>query len=81
MLKPGEEDLTDQRERLTAARNDLSSAFAAVEAEAKSLKKRLGNNRDADLTQFFALINHTRRAEENYDLARYDLATAGGEDG
>lgn len=81
MLKPGEEDLTDQRERLSDARQTLSSAFAAVESEAKSLKKRLGNNRDVDLTDFFALVNTVRRAEEDYDMARYDLSTAGGEDG
>lgn len=81
MLKPGEEDLTDQQDRLSDARKDLSQAFSAVETEAKSLKKRLGNNRDADLTDFFALVNVVRRAEETYDLARYDLGTAGGEDG
>lgn len=81
MLKPGDEDLTEQRERLSQTRQTLSSAFAAVETEAKSLKKRLGNDRDADLTDFFAYITAVRRAEENYDLARYDLGTAGGEDG
>ena len=81
MLKYGEEDLTAQRERLTEARQTLSSTFAAIEAEAKSLKKRLGNNRDVDLTEFFALTNAARRDEEAYDLARYDLGTAGGEDG
>lgn len=81
MLKPGEEDLTEQQERLSSARQNLSSAFAAVESEAKSLKKRLGNDRDVDLTDFFALVSTVRRAEETYDLARYDLGTAGGEDG
>lgn len=81
MLKPSEEDLTDQRERLADARIALSSVLASVETEAKSLKKRFGNNRDADLTDFFAYSNAVRRAEENYDLARYDLMTAGGEDG
>ena len=81
MLKPGEEDLTEQRERLANSRRDLSSAFSSVEAEAKSLKKRLGNDRDVDLTDFFALVSHVRRVEESYDLARYDLGTAGGEDG
>lgn len=81
MLKPTEEDLSDQRERLTQARQDLSAALASVEAESKTLKKRLGNNRDVELTEFFALINNVRRAEESYDLARYDLGTAGGEDG
>lgn len=81
MLKPGEEDLTDQQERLSSARQNLSSVFAAVESEAKSLKKRLGNDRDVDLTDFFALVSNVRRAEEAYDLARYDLSTAGGEDG
>lgn len=81
MLKPGEEDLTDQRERLVKARQDLSDTFAAVESEAKSLKKRLGNNRDVDLSDFFALVSMARRTEEAYDLARYDLGTAGGEDG
>lgn len=81
MLRPGEEDLTEQQTRLTDARSTLSSAFAAVEAEAKTLKKRLGNDRDADLTDFFATVATVRRAEETYDLARYDLGTAGGEDG
>ena len=81
VLKPGEEDLTDQQERLSDARKDLSSAFAAVETESKSLKKRLGNDRDVDLTDFFALVNGVKRLEEAYDLARYDLSTAGGEDG
>lgn len=81
MLRPGEEDLTAQRERLTDARTTLSEALAGVEAEAKTLRKRYGNNRDADLTTFYALVNAVRSAEEACDLARYDLATADGEDG
>lgn len=81
MLKHGEEDLTAQRERLTSARQTLSATFAAIESEAKSLKKRLSNNRDVDLTEFYALVSTARRDEEAYDLARYDLGTAGGEDG
>lgn len=81
MLKPGEEDLADQQARLTSARQDLSEMLAAIESEAKTLKKRFANNRDADLSDFFALTNAVRRCEEAYDLARYDLGTAGGEDG
>lgn len=81
MLRPGEEDLTAQRARLTDARTNLSEALAAVESEAKTLRKRYGNNRDADLTTFYTFVNAVRTAEEAYDLARYDLATADGEDG
>lgn len=81
VLKRGEEDLTEQQERLSIVRAALMSAFASVEAEAKTLKKRFGNDRDADLTNFFVAVTSVRRAEEAYDLARYDLRTAGGEDG
>lgn len=81
MLKPGEEDVTTQKERVTEAREALAQALSDVEREAKALKKRFSNNRDDDLDNLYSLINAVRRAEEDYDLARYDLSTASGEDG
>lgn len=81
MLKPGEEDVTAQKQRVAETRENLAQALSNVEKEAKSLKKRFSNNRDDDLDNLYSLINAVRRAEEDYDLARYDLGTASGEDG
>lgn len=81
MNKALKEDLTEQLERLETTREALSEAFAAVEQEAKTLKKRFGGNRDADLTLFDTAVTAVRRAEIAYDQAQYDLRTASGEDG
>lgn len=81
MLRPGEEDLSDQRNRLTQARAELAETLASLEAEAKTAKKRLQSNRDVDLSDLHALVNGVKRGEEACDMARYDLDTASGEDG
>lgn len=74
MIRADREDLTVQRARVEEAAKALYNATDWVAQQAKAAK------RTRDLAPVYGAVKALRRAEEAYDLARLDLATASGED-
>ncbi len=82
MRRPGEEDLTAQRDAVTTAHSNLHDALSILAGEAAlaaKVARRKGGQ--PDLPAVYAAANAVRRAEEALDTATYDLSTASGEHG
>lgn len=74
MIRADREDLTAQRGRVEQAATGVYNSLDWLGRQAKAAK------RTRDLAPVYGAVEALRRAEEAYDLARLDLATASGED-
>lgn len=83
-MRVDREDLTAQRDALTAARAGLHDALRAVEREAGDAARPAGSKakrpQAVDLTAYLAAHQAVLRAEQTVDLATLDLHTAAGGD-
>jgi multidrug efflux pump subunit AcrA (membrane-fusion protein) len=83
-LRPDREDLTSQRERVAAARAGLARALADLAGEAAlahgDLRSRAKRPPEPDMPAVYAAVTRVREAENVLDIAKADLATAGGQD-
>jgi len=72
----------EQRERADAARTALRESLAVLADDAKSAAGRLGgkNPKPVDLSNVIGAFRAVQRAEDDYDIALTDLATASGAD-
>lgn len=77
------EDYSEQEARLAEAKATLVKALEDLSQESRLAAKALGSKRPrANLVDgVTAEFRAVERAEESYELARYDLRTARGEDG
>ncbi len=69
------ENVAPQVDALSTRMLELRSALADLHSAAKGAMSRI-----EDLSEVYGAMSAVRRAEEAFDLARLDLATARGED-
>lgn len=83
-MRPDREDLTAQHERLMAARRVLADALTALAIEGTVAARRLHSTAkrlpEPDMPAVYGAVARVRDAENGLDMARADLATAGGTD-
>lgn len=74
-------ETAEQRARVTETAAELDTALMQLATEAKAAARRLGGKRpNTDLSPVVGAFRRVERAEQAFDIARHDLATAGGED-
>jgi len=75
------DDVADQLAHLARSREDAARAFEDVAEESKRMVKAFRSKRGTpDASAWAGAVSAARRAEEAFDLAVLDLATARGED-
>lgn len=84
IARPDREDVTEQRERLDAARAALAIALSDLAGECalghRALLSRAKQPPAPNMTAVYAAVTRVRAAENEYDMAKADLATAAGAD-
>jgi len=75
------EDTREQKAALEAARDELVAALESAAWEAKAGARRAkGGRAELDLSVVIGAFRRAERAEEAFDLAALDYATASGAD-
>lgn len=76
------EDYSQQQSMVEQARTELAQAIASLVAEGKVAHKAATSKRgEPNIARLGAFMRNVLDCEEGYDMARYDLRTAQGEDG